>query len=304
MNKLYKEQVRLLLRILPVIYREEDFAVHGGTAINLFIKNLPRYSVDVDLTYIPLSPRDESLADIDKKLAAISQQLQRAVPGINIRPVPNKLLCTLGRSTVKIEVNGIKRGIIGPIIEIPLCDKAQEEFGMYCKARIVPIEQLYGGKIAAALSRQHPRDLFDYNYMEPDKIDRLKRGFMFALLGSDKPFIESLAPHVINQQEALENHFRGMTDIPFTYESYETARKQLIAFVNTMLSEEDQAFLVSFEEGDPQWEKSAYSDFRDFPSVQWKLLNIKKLKTQNLEKHSRELKRLLNFFGTNQHNDN
>ncbi|MCK3683062.1 nucleotidyl transferase AbiEii/AbiGii toxin family protein [Maribellus sp. YY47] len=297
MNNLYKEQVRLLLRILPVIYREENFAVHGGTAINLFIKDLPRYSVDVDLTYIPLGPRDESLTEIDKKLAAISQQLQRAVPNINIRPVPNKLLCTLGRSTVKIEVNGIKRGIIGPTTEMPLCNKAQAEFGMYCKAQIVPVEQLYGGKIAAALSRQHPRDLFDYNYMEPDKIDNLKRGFMFALLGSDKPFIESLAPHAINQQEALENQFRGMTDIPFTYENYETARKQLIAFVNSMLSEEDKAFLVSFEEDDTQWEKSAYSDFRDFPSVQWKLLNVNKLKTQNPAKHRQEVDRLKGHFG-------
>ncbi len=297
MNNLYKEQVSLLLRILPVIYREEDFAVHGGTAINLFIKDLPRYSVDVDITYIPLGQRDESLAEIDKKLAAISQQLQRAVPGINIRPVPNKLLCTLGRSTVKIEVNGIKRGIIGPTIEVPLCDKAQEEFGMYCKARIVPMEQLYGGKIAAALSRQHPRDLFDFNYMETDKMNNLKRGFLFALLGSDKPFIESLYPNPINQQEALENQFRGMTDIPFTYENYETAREQLIAFVNSMLSEEDKAFLVSFEEGDPQWEKSAYSDFRDFPSVQWKLLNINKLKTQNPAKHRQEEERLKRIFG-------
>jgi len=297
MNKLYKEQVRLLLRILPVIYREEDFAVHGGTAINLFIKELPRYSVDVDLTYIPLGQRDESLAEIEKKLDAISQQLQRAVPNINIRPVPNKLLCTLGRSTVKIEVNGIKRGIIGPTIEMPLCNKAQAEFGMYCKARIVPVEQLYGGKIAAALSRQHPRDLFDYNYMEPDKIDNLKRGFMFALLGSDKPFIESLAPHAINQQEALENQFRGMTDIPFTYENYESARKNLITFINSMLSEEDKAFLVSFEEGDPQWEKSPYSDFRDFPSVQWKLLNVNKLKTQNPAKHGQEVDKFKGYFG-------
>lgn len=297
MNNLYKEQVRLLLRILPVIYREEDFAVHGGTAINLFIKDLPRYSVDVDLTYIPLRPRDESLAEIDKKLAAISQQLQRAVPDINIRPVPNKLLCTLGRSTVKIEVNGIKRGIIGPTIDLPLCNKAQVEFGMYCKARIVPVGQLYGGKIAAALSRQHPRDLFDYNYMEPDKIDNLKRGFMFALLGSDKPFIESLAPHAINQQEALENQFRGMTDIPFTYENYETAREQLIAFINAMLSEEDKAFIVGFEDGNPQWEKSAYSDLRDFPSVQWKLLNVNKLKTQNPAKHRQEVDRLKGHFG-------
>ncbi|WP_423128692.1 nucleotidyl transferase AbiEii/AbiGii toxin family protein [Gaoshiqia sp. Z1-71] len=297
MNKLYKEQVRLLLRILPVIYREEDFAVHGGTAINLFIKDLPRYSVDVDLTYIPFGPRDESLAEINKKLDAISQQLQRAVPNINIRPVPNKLLCTLGRNTVKIEVNGIKRGIIGSTIEMPLCNKAQAEFGMYCKARIVPVEQLYGGKIAAALSRQHPRDLFDYNYMDPDKINNLKRGFMFALLGSDKPFIASLAPHVINQQEALENQFRGMTDIPFTYENYETAREKLIAFINVMLNEEDKAFLVSFEEGDPQWEKSAYSDFRDFPSVQWKLHNVNKLKTQTRAKHRQEVERLKHFFG-------
>ena len=296
MNKLYKEQVRLLLRILPVIYQEKDFAVHGGTAINLFIKNLPRYSVDVDLTFIPLSPREESLAEINKKLAAISQQLQRAVPDINIRPVPNKLLCTLGRSTVKIEVNGIKRGIIGPTIDLPLCNKAQAEFEMYCKARIVPFEQLYGGKIAAALSRQHPRDLFDYNYMGPDEIVGLKRGFMFALLGSDKPFIESLSPNGINQQEALENQFRGMTDIPFTYEDYKNTRKKLADFINVMLNEEDKAFLVGFEEGRPQWEKSAYSDFEYFPSVQWKLLNVNKLRTQNPIKHGLEVKRLKSFF--------
>ena len=250
----------------------------------------------MDLTYIPLGSRKEGLAEIDKKLATISQQLQRALPNINIRPVPNKLLCTLGRSTVKIEVNGIKRGIIGPTIEMPLCDKAQEEFGMYCKARIVPVEQLYGGKIAAALSRQHPRDLFDYNYMETDKIDGLKRGLMFALLGSDRPFIESLSPNNINQQEALENQFRGMTDIPFTYENYENARKQLIAFINSLLNEEDKAFLVSFEEGNPQWEKSAYSDFRDFPSIQWKLLNVTKLKTQNPGKHKQEVERLKSSF--------
>lgn len=297
MNNLYKEQVRLLLRILPVIYREEDFAVHGGTAINLFVKNLPRYSVDVDLTYIPIGPREVSMAEIDKKLAAISLQLQRVVPELNIRPVPNKLLCTVGRSTVKIEVNGIKRGIIGPTIEMPLCDKAQTEFGMYCKARIVPLEQLYGGKIAAALSRQHPRDLFDYNYMDTDKIVDLKRGFMFALLGSDKPFIESLSPNTINQHEALENQFRGMTDVPFTYENYESTREQLIKFVYEMLNKEDKSFLISFEEGGPQWESSAYNDFMEFPSVQWKLQNVNKLKTQNPAKHRQEVNRLKDYLG-------
>ena len=84
MNNLYKEQVRLLVRILPVIYRNEDFAIHGGTAINLFVKDLPRYSVDIDLTYIPLGQRDKSLEEIDEKLATINYQIQRSVPGIHI----------------------------------------------------------------------------------------------------------------------------------------------------------------------------------------------------------------------------
>lgn len=297
MNSLYKEQVRLLLRTLPVIYQEENFAVHGGTAINLFINNLPRYSVDVDLTYIQSAPRKESLTEIDRRLSLIAKQLQRAVPGINIRPVPIKLLCTLGRSTVKIEVNGVKRGIIGPAIELPLCNKAQEEFGMFCKARIVPLAQLYGDKISAALSRQHPRDLFDYNYMVAERIDGLRRGFMFALMGSDKPFIESLSPNLINQHDVLENQFRGMTDIPFTYEDYESARRQVVAFVNELLTEEDKLFLVSFEEGNPHWENYAYGDLKDMPSVQWKLFNINKLKTLNPVKHIQEVYRLKSFWG-------
>ena len=61
-NQEYKERVRLLLRIIPIISTEECFAVHGGTAINLFVQNLPRYSVDIDLTYIPVEPREASLA--------------------------------------------------------------------------------------------------------------------------------------------------------------------------------------------------------------------------------------------------
>ena len=120
---------------------------------------------------------------------------------------------------------------------------------------------------------------------------------MFTLLGSNKPFIESLSPHTINLQEALENQFRGMTDIPFTYENYEKAREHLITFINSILSEEDEAFLISFEEGNPLWENSAYNIFRNFPSVQWKLLNVNKLKTQNFAKHRQEVDRLKSYWG-------
>ena len=126
-NQEYKERVRLLLRIIPIISTEECFAVHGGTAINLFVQNLPRYSVDIDLTYIPVEPREASLAHIKERLKAIKAKIEVAIPGIAIREVPNKLICTHNGHFVKVEVNDVKRGIIAPPIELPLCDLAQED---------------------------------------------------------------------------------------------------------------------------------------------------------------------------------
>ena len=125
-NQEYKERVRLLLRIIPIISTEEYFAVHGGTAINLFVQNLPRYSVDIDLTYIPVEPREASLAHIKERLKAVKAKIEAAIPGIAVREVPNKLICTHNGHFVKVEVNDVKRGIIAPPVELPLCDLAQE----------------------------------------------------------------------------------------------------------------------------------------------------------------------------------
>ena len=68
MKDRYKKQVALLIRIMPSVYRIKDFAVHGGTAINLFHKNMPRNSVDIDLTYITIESRNVSLNTINTKL--------------------------------------------------------------------------------------------------------------------------------------------------------------------------------------------------------------------------------------------
>ena len=162
-----------------------------------------------------------------------------------------KLQCTLDGATVKIEVNGTKRGIIGETEDRKLCERAETEFNMTCKARTVSYSQLYGGKIAAALSRQHPRDLFDCKYMEMASFHDVKNGFMLCLLGSDKPVIESLQPNAIDQTEALEKQFEGMSDTPFTYSDYEEARHNLIQQVNDSLTETDREFLLSFETANP-----------------------------------------------------
>jgi hypothetical protein len=62
----YFEQVELLVRVLPVVGKSKCFTVKGGTAINLFYRDMPRLSVDIDLVYLPLKSREESLLDISK----------------------------------------------------------------------------------------------------------------------------------------------------------------------------------------------------------------------------------------------
>lgn len=293
-SSVYAQKVELLLRLIPIVMDEEVFAIHGGTAINLFLKDLPRYSVDVDLTYIPLADRQTSLDDINLHLKSVSEKAKKAFKGMHI--VPNsgncKLLCEYRGKQVKIEVNQTKRGIVGGDVQtIPLSEKAQNEFFLYCEANIVPMTQLYGGKIAAALSRQHPRDLFDVKYMDIP-LSECREGLIFCFLGSDRPIHESLAPRLIDQREAMENQFAGMTDIPFTYEEFEETRARLINDVKSLLTEADKKFLISFEAGQPEWDGYEFEYFKNYPSVQWKQLNLKKLAKQNPQKLHEEAEKL------------
>ena len=208
---------------------------------------------------------------------SIADKAKRAFRGMHIVPklATSKLLCEYQGKQVKVEVNQTKRGIIGGDLQtsIPLCEKAQKEFGLYCEAVIVPMTLLYGGKIAAALSRQHPRDLFDVKYMEYP-FESTREGLLFCLLGSDRPLHESFAPNLIDQNDALVNQFNGMTDVPFTYEEFEQTRARLIQDVCALMTPADQSFLVSFEQGQPDWDSFDFGYFQEYPSIQWKLLTL------------------------------
>lgn len=253
MNSIYKDKVELLLRIMPLVMDEECFAVHGGTAINLFVKDLPRLSVDIDLTYIPLEDRNTSIKKINDALMRIASRVKQSLKGVNIIPRLDicKLTCEYHGRQVKIEVNQTKRGIVGGDAQmLPLCDKAQDAFQLYTEARVVPMTQLYGGKIAAALSRQHPRDLFDVAHMGIS-LEEAKLGLIFCLLGSDRPIYESFAPNLIDQHDAMKNQFVGMSDISFEYEQFEETRKRLIENVKSVMNEDDRWFLIGFEKAEP-----------------------------------------------------
>ena len=288
----------MLIKIMPSVYRIKDFAVHGGTAINLFHKNMPRYSVYIDLTYIPIQDRKTSLDTINRHLMELKKRIERTIPNIRVIHKPDvwKPQCTCEGATVKIEVNGTKRGIIGSTQDMMLCQKAQDEFQMACMARTVSFSQLYGGKLTAALSRQHPRDLFDCEHMKIDSFEQVKDGFLLCLLGSDKPILESLQPHAIDQTNALEKQFEGMSDIPFSYSDYEKTRSWLVSYVNESLTDADKQLLLSFEQGSPNWSWCSAGDLSIYPSVRWKLQNIDRLKSINKKKFEQSVAKLKDFL--------
>lgn len=168
-----------------------------------------------------------------------------------------------------------------------LCKKAQESFGVFCEMDVVSIGQLYGGKICAALDRQHPRDLFDVQYLLANVgfTTAIKEGFLFRLVSGERPINEILVPNLLDQRAAMDNQFMGMSLERFTYDDYETVRQKLITTVHQSLTEKDKRFLLSIKNATPDW--SLY-DFERFPAIQWKLQNLKKLKETNPKKHKQQ----------------
>jgi predicted nucleotidyltransferase component of viral defense system len=298
MEKVYKQQVALLLTVLPEVAKEKCFALHGGTAINLFVRDMPRLSVDIDLTYLPIEDRETSLKHIAEALERIKKNIERVVPGARVNPRTDagKLQISANRVDVKLEVNLVNRGVLADPKEMPLCEKAQTAFEVFCAVPVVPVGQLFGGKIVAALDRQHPRDLFDVKYLLQKEgfSEQVKEGFLLCLLCSDRPINEIIAPNFQDQQSALANHFSGMTDEEFSYAEYERVRETLVATIHQHLTGKDKKFLLSFKNLTPDW--SIY-DFQRFPSINWKLQNLQKLKGKNPDKHKEQYEILKKKLG-------
>jgi len=296
-NAAYKRQVVLLLNVLPEVAKEPCFALHGGTAINLFVRDMPRLSVDIDLTYVPLEDRAASLGNIASALERIKTNIEKVVPGVNVkhREDIGKLQISAQGNTIKLEVNPVKRGVLGESIKMALCSKAQNEFDVFCAINVVPVGQLYGGKICAALDRQHPRDLFDVKYLLANEgfSEQVKTGFLFSLLSSDRPLNELLSPNYQDQRSAMENQFAGMSAEDFTYEEYEAVRETLVKTIHANLTSEDKKFLLNFKNLTPDW---SHYDFKEYPAINWKLQNLQALKARNPDKHQKLFESLEQFL--------
>lgn len=294
MSKSYTKQVQLMLDVLPEVAKESCFALHGGTAINLFVRDLPRLSVDIDLTYVPIEDRNTSLDNINQALDQIKRRVEAIKTRVQIKHQQNicKLLISSSDAQIKIEVNMIGRGTLSSPGKFQLCKSAQIEFDAYCSMTLVPMSQLYGGKICAALDRQHPRDLFDVKLLLANEgfSEEIKQGFLYALLCSDRPMHELLVPHLLEQRAVFSNQFEGMTRESFTYGEFQNTRDDLIQTVKNSLTEKDKAFLLCASDLNPDW---TIYPFEQFPAIRWKLQNLEKLKNINPDKHLRQHRALM-----------
>jgi predicted nucleotidyltransferase component of viral defense system len=274
------------VRVLPLLATEPDFALKGGTAINLFYRNLPRLSVDLDLVYLPPSARPEALAAIDAAMKRLAASITKSIPGSRVtlgvlRPenVVTKLVVRTGSAQIKIEVTPVLRGTVFPGQLTAVAPAVEAEFG-FAEVNLISFADLYAGKIVAALDRQHPRDLFDVRELLADEgVDdnELRRAFLVYMVSHDRPMAEVLSSPQKDISREFERGFQGMTVEPVALEELLAARETLVKAMVGGMPEPHQRFLLGFERGEPDWSLIGLPEAAGLPAVRWRQQNLETL---------------------------
>lgn len=230
---------------MPHVANEDCFALKGGTTINLFIRDMPRLSVDIDLTYLPIAGRPASLAAIDSALKRIAESIRQSDSNIQITEsapstqaeITKLIVRARDRTQIKIEVTPVLRGCV------------------------------YEPRIIAALDRQHPRDLFDVHLLlESEGIsDDLRAALIAYLISHDHSPHSLLDPVLRDISQDFEQNFVGMTDEAIALDTLLDARDRLIADVTSNMPDHHKEFLVSFYSRNPDWELLGLQASPTFP---------------------------------------
>ena len=270
----YSEQVQLLVRVLPHIAEAKTLALKGGTAINLFVRDLPRLSVDIDLTYLPVQGFEQSVAGIDAALAAIAARIVEKIPGSQVNTQRSatghleRLYVQSGRVGVKIEVTPVLRGVVYAPAMMSVSAMVEATYG-FAQAQVVSRADLYAGKLVAALDRQHPRDLYDVRLLldEEGLSDDLRRAFVAYALQSRKPLNVILSPPRRDLAAKYAQEFECMTLEAVSLQDLEATREAMIASVVDKMPDDHRRFLIGFKRGEPDWSLLGLQHVAALPAV-------------------------------------
>jgi predicted nucleotidyltransferase component of viral defense system len=296
-NETYLAQARILTQVAPLIFADGTFALKGGTAINLFVRDMPRLSVDLDLAFPDYTlDRDSALRKMGDALAAASQRLTKQ--GFDVRSGAaadeTKLLVRRDDLLVKVEANHVIRGTVGPVHRASLKPRAREMLRVGLDVPVVSLEDLYGGKLVAALDRQHPRDLFDVMELFDNEgiTPGIRRAFVVYLASHNKPLHDVLDPTLLDVSKEFETAFQGMTTDPIALSDLLAARDRMIAILQSSLDQSERDFLLSLVRNDPDWGVLDIPNLDKFPAIRWKLHNLDRLRQVNQQRYHEQYTQL------------
>ena len=285
MDKVYADTVRLLLRVAPDVFANDIFAMKGGTAINLFVQDMPRLSVDIDVVFTDHTlTRDDALQAIQGDLKEAATRLAARGLSVTAPKKPDgedvKLFVRSDLAEVKIEVNHIFRGTLLPTKAMPLTQTAQDMFTAEIAVPMLDTAEIYGSKLVAAMDRQHPRDIFDVMKMyekfglDPAFVDC----FVGYLAGHNRPVHEVLFSADAPLETIYESHFRGMTSDEVSLATLEQTRAAMKSDLPRALTTGHKDFLLSLVRAEPAWDLMPFAHLKDLPALKWKLANLEKLR--------------------------
>lgn len=299
-NSIYYKQVQLLVQVLPFVALQDCFALKGGTAINLFIHNLPRLSVDIDLVYLPMKNRQDALQAIKLALSAIKASIEKTLVDATVYETYKdksdalRLIVSRGGVQIKIELSPVLRGTVFPPVKMVVCEAVEEEFG-FAEIAVVASADLYAGKVCAALDRQHPRDLFDIKMLLDAEgfTHDLRKAFLVYLASHNRPISELLCPKLKDIESLYAGEFLDMAEVNVPFSELLKTRDQLIELIHQELDEDDRQFLLSFKNLQPDWSLLSLEGVSELPAIQWKLMNLAKMTVKKREEAYRSLAKLL-----------
>ena len=288
MNAIYLATARLLTEIAPVVFESGIFALKGGTAINLFLREMPRLSVDLDLVFIDHRlPRAEALGAINEALRVARDQLAKRrlkVQAVSAADMgETKLLVQRDDLSVKIEVNTVIRGTVHPTQTMALTAAASDALMADLELPLLSPEDIYGGKLVAAMDRQHPRDLFDVMelFAHGGITPEIRRAFVVYLASHNRTLHEVLFPTPKDIRLAYEGSFAGMTTEPVTMEALLETRDRLFQELPAALDANEREFLRTLVHVEPDWALLGIAHLKELPAIRWRLQNLEKLARTN-----------------------
>lgn len=293
MRNEYEKCVKLLIDILPIIGGQTDFAIKGGTAINLFYQDFPRYSEDIDLTYLPIGDRQTSLIDIARKLVFVGKQIEESVFETTVRKkrgggnLETRISASREFANVKIEVSPVAHGTLFSPANISVSESVKN-FYKDTSMLVVRFEEVYAGKFSAALDRSLPRDLFDVKiFFENHQLsDSLFRATLIYCLCASRPIHELLSPKEIDIDDQYDG-FKSMMRKHVSLEELYSAKKHLLNKLHEKLEGRAMKFLEDFHQCKPDFSLIGLPQAAELPAIKWKLLNLNKLRVQAPEKHKK-----------------